>query len=135
MAENSINFTQYKIYLICLKYIPFLVAVLSLIASILGCLGISIGLFPVAAYMGLLPTIFWILSSFTFKCCIWHRLPIYYCWVNNVVSWIDFRWTIPFNNLQMILVYSIVALVFIILGMYFKNKYNVKQRLSKTSTT
>lgn len=70
MAENSINFTQYKIYLICLKYIPFLVAVLSLIASILGCLGISIGLFPVAAYMGLLPTIFWILSSFTFKCCI-----------------------------------------------------------------
>ena len=135
MAEKSISFTLYKIFLIGLKYLPFLFGVLSLTFAVLGCFGVVSGFFTAAAHMGFIPALFWILASFVFKCCIWHRLPIYYCWINNIISWIDFRYTIPVNNLIMLLIYSGVALVFILMGMYFKNRYNVKQRINKEQLT
>jgi hypothetical protein len=127
MADNSISLNLYKIFMIILKYGPFILGLLSLIAVICGCIGFAPGFYALFGYTGLLPSLFWIIASFTFKCCIWHRLPIYYCWVNNIISWIDFRWPIPVDNLQMIMIYLIMALVFILLGMYFKNRYNVRK--------
>jgi len=131
MAEKLISFTLYKTFLVGLKYIPFVIGSMSFVCVICGCLGIQLGLFTLISGIGIIPTLFWVLSSFTFKCCIWHRLPLYYCWCNHIISWIDFRWSIPINNLQMILVYSLLAIVFILMGMYFKNRYNVKQRVNK----
>lgn len=133
MEDKSISFKLYKLFIIGLKYIPFLIGVMYFIAVILGCFGIQTGVFAATVYMGFIPSMFWILVSFVFRCCIWHRLPIYYCWINNIISWIDFKWRIPFNNLEMILVYSAIAIVFILLGMYFKNKKNVERRVSKES--
>lgn len=43
MEEKSISLTQYKLMLACLKYIPFIMAIASLIAACLGCIGISVG--------------------------------------------------------------------------------------------
>lgn len=131
MAEKSISFTLYKVFLIGLKYLPFLFGLMSLVFTVLGCFGITVGFFSSIVHLGVIPAMFWILASFAFKCCIWHRLPIYYCWINNIISWIDFRYAIPVNNLIMLLIYSGVALVFILMGMYFKNRYNVKQRINK----
>ena len=132
--DKSISLTLYKIFLIFIKYGPFIIGIASFISVILGCVGITFGIFSSIFQLSVLSTITWIIASFTFKCCTWHRLPLYYCWVNNVISWIDFNWTIPINNLQMILIYSIIALLFVLLGMYFKNQYNVRKRSKGSST-
>lgn len=135
MEDKTISLTQYKLFLIGLKYCPFIIGIFSLIMVVLGCFGISFTLFPVLFNLSIFPTIIWILASIAFKCCIWHRLPLYYCWVNNVISWVDFKWTIPLNNLQMILVYLFITLMFILMGMYFKNKRNHERRTSKEVIT
>lgn len=134
MEEKSINFTLYKTSLILIKYGPLLIAVINFIAVILGCFGIVTSLFTVGFQLSIIATLLWILLSFTFKCCIWHRLPLYYCWTNNIISWIDFRWTIPVSNMQMILIHCLIVLIFIILGMYFKNRYNVRKRSEERTT-
>lgn len=132
MEDNFISRHLYKSLMICIKYMPFLIAVLSLTSVICGCIGISTFIFAFLSHISLFDTVLWLLVSFTFRCCIWHRLPIYYCWTNNIISWIDFRWPIPINNLWMILLYSLIAIIFILLGMYFKNKANVKRKHVKT---
>ena len=134
MEEKSLNFTLYKLSLILIKYGPFIVAIANFIAAILGCLGIVTSLLTAGFQLSIISIVLWTLLSLTFKCCIWHRLPLYYCWTNNIISWIDFRWTIPVGNIEMILIYCIILLIFILLGMYFKNRANVRKR-SKNSTT
>ena len=131
MEDKSISFTLYKLSLIAIKYGPFIVGLANFISTILGCVGICTAFFAGLFQLSFISTLIWLLLSFTFKCCIWHRLPIYYCWMNNLISWIDFQWTIPVDNLQMILIYSGIALMFIIMGMYFKNRYNDKRRNGK----
>lgn len=128
MEEKSISLVGYRWFLIFLKYGSFLIGIVSFITVMLGCFGITTPILSILFQISLVPTIMWLFASFTFRCCIWHRLPLYYTWVNNVISWIDYTWTIPINNLQMIFVYSTITIVFILIGMYFKNKYNVKTR-------
>ena len=58
------------------------------------------------------------------KFCIWHRLPIYYCFLMDVLSTIDYKYGIVLSNINLIVIYMIITVIFILLGMYLKEKYN-----------
>lgn len=58
------------------------------------------------------------------KFCIWHRLPIYYCFCLDILSTIDYKYGIALSDINLIIVYMIITIIFIILGMYLKEKYN-----------
>lgn len=62
------------------------------------------------------------------KFCIWHRLPIYYCFLMDILSTIDYKYGIVSSNINLIIVYMIITVIFILLGMYLKERYNRKQR-------
>jgi hypothetical protein len=63
-------------------------------------------------------------ASFAFNFCTWHRLPIYYCGVMDLISFLDVKYYISIQNHLMLAIYLIVTIVFILIGMYLKQKYN-----------
>lgn len=122
--EAIYNKTQYKVFLLLVKYLPFIIAILYFISAILNCFGIYSELLVVVSYYSPLTAGFMLYTSFVFKCCIWHRLPIYYSLVLQILININFY--IPISSNIELFVYSIITVAFILLGMYLKNKYNAK---------
>lgn len=120
--EEKYNKTQYKIFLILVKYLPFLIAVLYFISVILNCFGIYSQLLVVVSYYSPLTAFFMLYASFLFKCCIWHRLPIYYSLVLQIIININFY--IPISSDIELFIYLVITIFFILLGMYLKNLHN-----------
>ena len=65
-----------------------------------------------------------LLMSKVLKFCIWHRLPIYYCFCVDVLSTTDYMFNISLSNIDMIIVYLLISVIFVIIGMYLKEVYN-----------
>jgi hypothetical protein len=114
----------YKIEIWVLKTIPFILALFGFINSILKCVGIT---FVPMAYFGsisLIPFIFLYLSSFVFKFCIWHRIPLYYIATVELFNLIDY-WFLPhITNSTILIIYCLLFGAFsIICGLlkYFKH--------------
>lgn len=127
MAE-VLNKVHYKIALILLKYFPAVLAIIYFIIVTLGCFGIPTVVLQKLFFIS--PIVAGILAylSYVFKNCIWHRLPIYYCLIVHGISAIDYYVSIPITNSLMLFIYLILTVLFILLGMYFKNRYNVRKR-------
>lgn len=95
----------YKLEIICLKFIPYLITSLYIIGLVLNKFGIYCSILNVFTSMSILPLIFIWISSYTFKFCWKHRLPIYFItfitiinlifsqhvtiWLYNVFFWIS----------------------------------------------
>ena len=125
MAEKS----KYKIALVITKYVPYIIGILYFIEALLSCLHIEILYLPFIGNLTILPTICILSFSFLLKFCIWHRLPIYYAILIDVINWVDYYIHIPVNSAIMLSVYLTITIVFILLGMYFKNRYNKKLKI------
>lgn len=128
---EDLSRVKYKTALLLIKYIPWVIAFLTLIALILSCFGIQCILISFLTHLSVLPALCLISFSVLFKFCIWDRLPIYYTLTQNVINAIDFYFSIPVSNLQMIFVYLFISGIFILIGAYLKNKYNEQTRISK----
>ena len=85
--------------------------------------------------LGIIPLLFILLFSFQFNYCIWHRLPLYYIFTANIINAIDFYFGIPLPNKLMLMVYLILMAITILIVAFIKNKYNVKKRNVKESST
>ena len=97
------NKSLYKIELWLLKILPFILALFSFISSILGCIGISI---PIISYLGgvtLIPLLFLYISSYVFKFCEWHRVPLHYIATTEIFNLIDY-WFLPHVTNHIILI-------------------------------
>ena len=69
--------------------------------------------------------------SVLLKFCIWHRLPLYYGIIIDTINTFDYYFTFSVNNITMLAIYLSITGVFILIGMYLKQKYNAKTRISK----
>lgn len=122
---------QYRITLLLVKYIPWIIAAFNLLFYVLDCFGINLVFVNFIAVLSVLPAICLIAFSILFKFCVWHRLPIYYIFVQNIVNAIDFYIGIPVSNLSMCYIYLIITGIFVLLGAYLKNRYNEKVRATQ----
>lgn len=118
----------HKLLLVLLKYLPFVIAVCYLISTIFGLFGIKLFVLPGLVYISPVSGILILVMSVALKFCVWHRLPIYYCFYVDVLSTIDYKYHIPLSNITMLIVHLIVLLIFILLGMYLKERYNEIKR-------
>lgn len=125
--EAQLNKSLYKIFLILLKYLPFLIGLVYLICAIIGLFGVTPTILPTIFYLSPVTIIVWIIASIIFKCCIWHRLPLYYCIVVQSISTFDYYSSVVVTNCLLLLIYLIVTIIFILLGMYLKNMSNVRK--------
>lgn len=67
------------------------------------------------------------------KFCVWHRLPIYYCFCVDVLSTIDYKYGIPLSDINLLMIYMIITTIFILFGMYLKERYNRKRYITNNS--
>lgn len=114
--------TLYKLELLILKSLPILIALCYLLNTILSYFNIDFVLLSVIGGLSLLPIIFILVSSFVFKFCIYHRLPIYYVMISDIISCYDLYIGIPLSNRWLFIVNMIIAGIFIILIVISKAK-------------
>ena len=112
----------YKLELLLIKSLPLGIALCYLLNSILSYFKINA---PILSYLGgmsILPIVFILVSSFVFKFCVYHRLPIYYIIVSDILNYYDLYIGIPVSNRRLFILNMIIAGIFIILIVITKAK-------------
>lgn len=117
-----------KLTRIIVKYIPFVIAIGYLLMAICSCFGISCVWLPVLFRFSMSSFVCLFAISILLKFCIWHRLPLYYAITIDIINTIDYYFVIPISSKVLLLIYLIISIIFISVGMYLKEKHNVKNR-------
>lgn len=120
VVEENLSKFVYKIVLYLTKMIPILIAVASLLNTVLSYFCIDL---PILSYFGglsVLTILYLYATSIAFKFCIWHRLLIHYIVLNWLISIVDYHVGIPISDRSMFLVYMMLAAVILFLILYFK---------------
>ena len=121
-AERKVSRRKYKSLLLALKLIPMLLAICSMLNMLLDFFGIDSRIFSFLSGMSVLPLLFLYLASYVFGFCVYHRMFLHYIVVNNVLMSIDYYIGIPINDTALLMVYMIVAGLFLFLILHFYRK-------------
>lgn len=112
----------YKLELLLLKSLPLGIGLCYLLNNILSYFDIDILIFSILGGISILPIAFILVSSFVFKFCIYHRLPIYYIILSDILNYYDLYIGIPLENRELFIMNMIIAGIFIILIVFTKAK-------------
>lgn len=126
--EGNLRSKLYKAEIALIKALLFLLAVLYLIATILDYYMISSTIINYIA-LGIL-YVFIYISSYVFKFCEYHRMPIHYIVLINILSVYDVYIGIPLDTFRLMQMYAIVTCLFVFLTVYLYVK-NHKKPTSK----
>lgn len=124
-----------KILLITIKLIPSILAFICLVGTILERIGISLITLSFLGFLSFIPALFILLASFALDFCIWHRLPIYYILVSNIINYIVLFIPTLISTSFLLCTHFIVIGILILIGAYVKNKHNGKNRNSENGST
>lgn len=108
----------YKIELFLLKIIPVVLAMVCFINTTLSYFQIDVTFLSYFGGISILPLIFLYLSSYSFRFCSYHRLPLHYISINLILNLFDEYIGIPLQNRELYAVYLIITFIFIILLIY-----------------
>ena len=133
VAESLINKSLYKIELLLIKSIPFVLALICFVNTTLSFLNIDLSVLSYIGGVSLLPLLFLYISSFVFKFCIYHRLPIYYITVNWILNIIDLHINIHLNDRILYSLYLIITFIFITIAIYGHYKRRTNKAIKKDS--
>lgn len=117
----------YKIELWLIKIIPFGLASVCFINTTLSYLRIDI---PFLSYLGstsLLPLLFLYVSSYVFRFCLFHRLPLHYILINWILNVFDEYIGIPLSNRDLYSIYLIITFIFITVSIFI-HQYDRKYK-------
>jgi hypothetical protein len=102
----------YKIEIIGIKYIPFIISIMYFIDTILDAFKVDIGILSHLFGMSFLPWCFLLLSSYVFKFCLFHRIPLYYIALNHVISLVNYYIGIPLELKPWLVLHILIVFVF-----------------------
>lgn len=128
-AEENLKLSDYhksKLFLGFLKVLPMLLAGLFLLNTVLSYFYIDWTILSYLASVGIIPWLFIMLASYRLKFCEHHRMFLWYIFVNNILCWTDYEFTLPISNRNLFLIHIIIAGVFIFLVLYFHQKCRKK---------
>lgn len=136
-AEENLKSSLYKVEIIIIKVLPFIIAALYILSTILDYIDICSTLVNYIVY--LMFFLFLYISSYVFKFCEYHRMLIHYALGINIINVYDVYVGIPIDNYSMFGIYSIFTgiAIFITTWLYVKNnkkssrKYNSRYRCWK----
>lgn len=104
----------YKIEILLLKVIPFVLATFQFIYTISFIIGMTIPIIAEFASISIIPLLFLYISSYTFKFCEYHRMPLHYIVFNNILNSIDYHFQIALSDYRFIILHSILFGIFAI---------------------
>jgi hypothetical protein len=110
----------YKLEILIIKFLPFILAILEFIKTILNLNGIVIPLLGFLSHTSVLSLIFLLTTSFVFKFCKWHRLPLYYIGFNQTLNILDYYYFYNISDLTITIVYSLLFGLFSITCLILK---------------
>lgn len=97
-----------------LKTMPLLLGICYFCNSLLSYFYIDNFVLSHIAGVSLIPFVYIYASSFLFKFCIYHRLPLDYIAVNECINIYDYYCGIPVSNIDLLLIHIIIAWLVII---------------------
>ena len=117
----------YKIELYLIKIIPFILATVCFINTTLSYFYVDVTFLSYLGGTSILPLIFLYISSYVFRFCFYHRLPLHYITVNTILNLVDEYIGIPLSDRSLYAIYLIITFVFVILFVYEHcRKRNIK---------
>lgn len=116
--EESLSKALYKIELYIIKIVPFVLAIVCFVNTTLSYFGIDISFLSYLGGISIFPLLFIYLSSYVFRFCLFHRLPLHYLSINLVLNIIDDYIGIPISNRGLYSIYLIITFIFILLVVY-----------------
>lgn len=116
-----------KIYLIYTKYIPHFIAFLYFGYTLLGFCGIDWNLMGCIFHVSLLIWIQMLFTSFRFKYCQVHRLPIYYIGTNELITSVDYYIGIPIKEFNLLVIHLLLIAILIFGYSYYYVKFKLKK--------
>jgi hypothetical protein len=128
MIENTINKNLYKIFLIIIKHVPNILALMKVISLILSFYKITSFVLTCTFGTSIIFIILLYLISIIFRFCGTHRLSLHYVTLITGLSIIDYYIGLPLSNMGLYYLYSIITGIFITLWIYIwhKNRNNPK---------
>lgn len=119
MAENK-NKMLYKLEILFLKFIPYLLAICNFVHTILFVLGIQVPILIYISGISIIPMLFLYVSSYVFKFCEYHRIPLHYVVFNNIINILDGYFVFNISDYNFIIIHSLLFGLFSILCGIFK---------------
>ena len=108
--------------LLFLKIITYAVAFCYFLNTLLSYYKVETDILSHIGSVSLLLLVYLYLSSFSFKFCTYHRIPLHYILVNNVITMLDYYIGISIDDLQLLMLNLIMFGVFMFLLIYFRLK-------------
>lgn len=119
-SERKLNKTLYKVFLLILKIIPFLLAINETVFTILHYFDIECYSLNFIGGFSVLFMIQLYIMSYIFQYCEWHRVPLHYVTIVNILALYDTYVGIPISDLQMLRVYLVIAGISLAYFIYLK---------------
>ena len=117
-----------KKFLILIKYIFHLLALIYASNTFLQFIGIDVPEIGCFFHVALLPWIIFIYLSYELKFCYVHRLPLYYIAVNELLTNIDYYIGIPISDSNLLVAHLLIAASLILGYSYYYLKFKLKRR-------
>lgn len=114
---------MYKLELLCVKYVPIIIAAIVLLNAILAHFDVYVDELNYIADTSFLTLIPMYISSIVYKFCKYHRMFIHYILTHKIVATIDMYIGIPLEDGMLLLLYLIIAGIFAFLALYLHQKY------------
>lgn len=107
-----------------LKILPSLIALIYFINIVLNLFDVNLNSLSYLAGMSFIPLLFMYISSYVFQFCEYHRLPLHYILVNNLLSILGYEFEIAVDVWLYIVIHSILfgLSIAIALYLYLKDK-------------
>ena len=113
MEENLKKVVSHKLFLLTIKYIPYFISLGYFIYTILSFFEVDIIILGYFIHMSMFSWLFMYLTSFIFKFCWKHRLPLYYILINETLTVSDYYIHIPIVVNGLLILHLSIFILFI----------------------
>ena len=125
--------SEYKLLIIVLKFIPMLTALCYMSSTIFNYFGYNIEPLSNFGGMSLLTWLFIYLASIVFNFCSYHRVFLWYIFIDDIFNIIDYYITIPISTDSILMLHNILIgiTLFTVLILYVKDNKNIIRKSNK----
>ena len=125
--------SEYKLLIIVLKFIPMLTALCYMSSTIFNYFGYNIEPLSNIGGMSLLTWLFIYLASIVFNFCLYHRVFLWYIFIDDIFNIIDYYITIPISTDNILMLHNIFIgiTLFTVLILYVKDNKNIIRKSNK----
>lgn len=125
--------SKYKLLIIVLKFIPILTALCYMSSTIFNYFGYNIEPLSNIGGMSLLTWLFIYLASIVFNFCSYHRVFLWYIFIDDIFNIIDYYITIPISTDNILMLHNIFIgiTLFTVLILYVKDNKVIIRKNNK----